>query len=60
MQDNPYVQIFKSLGILTNLDWYTIELNTSISIDQRIYNALAMEQVAAIWFDGNDPQQRFE
>jgi hypothetical protein len=60
MQDNPYVQIFKSLGILTNLDWYTIELNTSIFVDQRIYNALAMEQVAAIWFDGNDPQQRFE
>jgi hypothetical protein len=60
MQHNPYVQAFKSLGTLTNLDCYAIELNTSISVDQRRYNAPAMEQVAAIWFDGNDPQQRFE
>jgi hypothetical protein len=60
MQHNPYVQAFKSLITLTNLDCYAIELNTSISVDQRRYNAPAMEQVAAIWFDGNDPQQRFE
>ena len=48
MQHNPYVQAFKSLGTLTNLDCYAIELNTSISIDQRRYNAPSMEQVAAI------------
>jgi len=56
MRDNPYVQVFKSLGTLSNLDRYSIALNTSISVDQRRYNAPAMEQVAAIWFDGNDPQ----
>ena len=33
MQHNPYVQAFKSLGTLTNLDCYAIELNTSISVD---------------------------
>jgi hypothetical protein len=60
MQHNPYVQAFKSLSTLTNLDCYAIELNTSISDDKRRYNAPAMEQMAAIWFDGNDPQQRFE
>ena len=60
MRDNPYVQVFKSLGTLSNLDSYSIALNTSISVDQRRYNAPAMEHVAAIWFDGNDPQQRFE
>jgi len=60
MQHNPYVQAFKSLGTLTNLDCYAIELNTSIFVDQRRYNAPPMEQVAAIWFDGNDPQQRFD
>ncbi|CAD6218279.1 unnamed protein product [Miscanthus lutarioriparius] len=58
MRDNPYVQVFKSLGTLSNLDSYSIALNTSISVDQRRYNAPTMEQVAAIWFDGNDPQQR--
>jgi hypothetical protein len=60
MQHNPYVHAFKSLGTLTNLDCYAIELNISISVDQRRYNAPAIEQVVAIWFDGNDPQQRFE
>jgi len=28
MQENPYVQVFKSVGTLTNLDCYTIALNT--------------------------------
>ena len=32
MQHHLYVQAFKSLGTLTNLDCYTIELNTSISV----------------------------
>jgi hypothetical protein len=60
MQHNLYVQAFKSLGTLANLDYCAIELNTCISVDQRRYNVPTMEQVAAIWFDGNDPQQRFE
>nr|TKW22381.1 hypothetical protein SEVIR_4G224800v2 [Setaria viridis] len=38
---------------------YTIELNTKISVDQRRYNALKMEQIAAIWVDANDSQHRF-
>ena len=33
MQHNPYVQAFKSLDTLTNLDCYAIELDTSISVD---------------------------
>uniref|UniRef100_K3ZF28 Helitron helicase-like domain-containing protein n=1 Tax=Setaria italica TaxID=4555 RepID=K3ZF28_SETIT len=56
---NPYVQLFIRLGIITNIQEYTIELNTSISVDQKRYNAPAMEQVAAIWVDGNDAQHRF-
>lgn len=57
--NNPYVLAFRSLGQLQNLDNYVIELNTSISVDQRRYNAPAMEQVAAIWLDGNDADRRF-
>jgi hypothetical protein len=60
MQHNQYVQAFKNSSTLTNLDCYAIELNTSVFVDQRRYNAPTVEQVAAIWFDGNDPQQRFE
>jgi hypothetical protein len=52
--------VFTSLGNVHNLDEYTIELNTSIDVDQRRYNAPAMDQVAAIWLDGNDSQKRFD
>ncbi|WVZ49677.1 hypothetical protein U9M48_001014, partial [Paspalum notatum var. saurae] len=60
LQNNPYVQSFKSLGNVGNLEEYNIALNTTISVDQRRFNAPAMEQVAAIWKDGNDPEHRFE
>ena len=51
--------LFKNLGSVPNIVEYNIELNTSISIDQRRYNAPEMDQVAAIWMDGNNPRQRF-
>ncbi|XP_066341099.1 uncharacterized protein [Miscanthus floridulus] len=60
LENNPYVQTFRSLGTLPNLQAYTIALNTKISVDQRRFNAPTMGQVAAIWMDGNDPQHRFE
>ena len=59
LQNNPYVLLFKNLSSVSNIVEYNIELNTSISVDQRRYNAPRMDQVAAIWMDGNDPQQRF-
>ena len=39
---------------MENLDELKIELNASISVDQRRYNAPAMEQVATIRQDGSD------
>ena len=59
LENNPYVHTFRSLGQVANLDEYKIELNTSISVDQRRFNAPAMEQVAAIWQDGTNEQRRF-
>jgi hypothetical protein len=53
---NPYVLAFRNLGQLQNIDNYKIELNTSISVDQRRFNTPAMEQVAAIWEEGTDEQ----
>jgi hypothetical protein len=50
---NPYVQVFTSLGNVQNFVEYTMELITSIDVDQRRYNAPAMDQIAAIWLDGN-------
>ena len=57
---NPYVHSFKRLGDLGSLREYCIELNTSISVDQRRYNAPAENQVAAIWVEGSDQQRYFE
>ena len=45
---------------MQNLDGFKIELNTSISVDQRRYNAPAMEQVDAIWQDGSDERNKFK
>jgi hypothetical protein len=43
-----------------NIEEYKIELNTSISVDQRRFNAPAMDQVAAMWQDGSDEQRKFK
>lgn len=57
--NNPYVHTFKSVGQMENIETYRIELNTSISVDQRRYNAPAAEQVAAIWVDGTGSDRKF-
>ncbi|XP_062179629.1 uncharacterized protein LOC133884291 [Phragmites australis] len=60
LEQNPYVQTFKTVGAVPNLDEYKIELNTDIALDQRRYNAPTASQVAAIWMEGNDPQKCFD
>jgi hypothetical protein len=57
---NPYIHNFKILGQSGNIEEYKIELNTSISVDQRRFNAPAMDQVAAIWKDGSDEHRKFK
>jgi len=37
LADNPYVQTFKRVGAIPNLDDYVIELNTNVTPDQRRY-----------------------
>ena len=60
LENNLYVRFFRSVGQMQNLDELKIELNTSISVDQRRYNAPAMDQVAAIWQDGSDERNKFK
>ncbi|EEE56892.1 hypothetical protein OsJ_06543 [Oryza sativa Japonica Group] len=52
---NPYVQTFKRVGSMPNLDDYMIELNTNVTPDQRRYNAPTASQVATIRLEGDDP-----
>uniref|UniRef100_A0A453ESU7 Helitron helicase-like domain-containing protein n=1 Tax=Aegilops tauschii subsp. strangulata TaxID=200361 RepID=A0A453ESU7_AEGTS len=60
LEHNPYAQVFKSLGVVPNLDEYRISLNTDIKLDQRRYNAPTTSQVAATWVEGSDPQKTFD
>ena len=60
LKDNPYVQVFKSMGSVPNTEEYKISLNTDIRLDQRRYNAPTASQVAAMWVEGNDPQNTFD
>jgi hypothetical protein len=60
LEDNPYVQTFKSIGSVPNLEEYRISLNTDIRLDQRRYNAPTASQVAAMWVEGSDPQNTFD
>ena len=60
LENNLYVHVFRSVGQMQNLDELKIELNTSIFVDQRRYNALTMDQVAAIWQDGSDEKNKFK
>ena len=57
LENNPYVRVF---SWIQNFDEYKIELNTTISVDQRRYNAPATKQVAAIWQDGSDENNKFK
>ncbi|PKU86419.1 hypothetical protein MA16_Dca025242 [Dendrobium catenatum] len=52
LSGNPYAQFFRSLsnrGILENLQ---IHIRSDVRVDQRVYNAPTMSQVAAIWIEG--------
>jgi len=60
LENNSYVRVFRTEGQMENLDELKTELNTSISFDQRRYNAPAMDQVAAIWQDGSDEKNKFK
>ncbi|KAM3206336.1 hypothetical protein ACQJBY_061802 [Aegilops geniculata] len=60
LENNPYVETFKSLGSVPDLAEYKITLNTNIKLDQRWYNAPTASQVAAMWVEGTDPQHTFD
>ncbi|XP_019198955.1 PREDICTED: uncharacterized protein LOC109192706 [Ipomoea nil] len=52
---NPYARFFRSLKDVVHSDEFSICLNSSPSLDQRVYNTPTTSQVAAVWieeFDG--------
>lgn len=52
---NPYCQFFRTIGSVPNLEDHKIKINCDPGLDQRIYNAPSVSQVAAMWVtDGSD------
>ncbi|XP_028552578.1 uncharacterized protein LOC114580151 [Dendrobium catenatum] len=50
---NPYAQFFRSLNNRDLLENLQIYIRSDVRIDQRVYNAHIVSQVAAIWIEGD-------
>ncbi|KAH0652401.1 hypothetical protein KY289_030079 [Solanum tuberosum] len=60
MEGNPYAEFFSRLKEHTNLQNLQVRITANASLDQRVYNKSSVDQVAAIWVDGNNPNTPFE
>ncbi|XP_031125091.1 uncharacterized protein LOC116027528 [Ipomoea triloba] len=54
MSCNPYANFFRSLKDVVHSDDFSILLNSSPSLDQRLYNSPTASQVAAVWIEDYD------
>ncbi|XP_015167740.1 uncharacterized protein [Solanum tuberosum] len=60
MERNPYAKFFSQLKEHTSFQNMEIRIAANASLDQRVYNKPSVDQVAAIWVDGNNPNIPFE
>lgn len=54
MRNNPYANFLRTLEH-RELENYVIRIRSDVKLDQRVYNAPTVDQVAAIWIEGNNP-----
>ncbi|XP_042499693.1 uncharacterized protein LOC122077857 [Macadamia integrifolia] len=54
---NPYARFFKSLKDVHLLENNEIIITSDVHLDQRVYNLPSVDQVAAIWVEGNNPHR---
>jgi len=60
MEGNPYAQIFRQLKDQSSFHNLQLRIVANASLDQRVYNTPSVNQVAAIWIDGNNPNIPFD
>ena len=53
---NPYSTFFRGLQNLPNIDNYKIVLQSSLAVDQKVFNKPTISQVGAIWADNCDSE----
>ncbi|XP_049346841.1 uncharacterized protein LOC125811408 [Solanum verrucosum] len=60
MEQNPYAEFFTQLKHHSSFENIVIRIAANASLDQRVYYKPSVDQVAAIWVDGNNPNILFE
>ncbi|KAK9126007.1 hypothetical protein Scep_014853 [Stephania cephalantha] len=50
---NPYASFFRNLENKEDLEDHVVQLVSSVSLDQRVFNMPTTSQVAAIWIEDN-------
>ncbi|KAK4371836.1 hypothetical protein RND71_007220 [Anisodus tanguticus] len=60
MDENPYGQFFKQLKDHSTFQNLQLRIAANATLDQRVYNSPSIDQVAAIWIDGNNANILFE
>ncbi|KAG5560902.1 hypothetical protein RHGRI_004059 [Rhododendron griersonianum] len=59
LSENPYAQVLHTLE-KRPLESYRIHIQSSVKLDQRVYNSPSVDQVAGIWIEGNNANVPFE
>ena len=54
LKNNPYAKIIRSLKDLQSIEDAHGHLTPNVQVDQRVYNLPGVNQVAAIWIEGNN------
>ncbi|KAG5561398.1 hypothetical protein RHGRI_004432 [Rhododendron griersonianum] len=57
--ENPYAQVLRTLENRP-VDSDRILIQSSVKLDQRVYNSPSADQVAGIWIEGNITNEPFE
>ncbi|XP_019242637.1 PREDICTED: uncharacterized protein LOC109222777, partial [Nicotiana attenuata] len=60
MDGNPYAQFFCQLKDHSSFQDLQIRIAANATLDQRVYNKSSVDQIAAIWIDGNNPNVPFD
>lgn len=54
LEENPYSRIFRRLEEYSAMENVQLQISKDVNLDQRLYNSPAVDQVAAIWVEGNN------
>ncbi|XP_075108897.1 uncharacterized protein LOC142180730 [Nicotiana tabacum] len=60
MDGNPYAQFLCQLKDHSSFQDLQIRIAANATLDQRVYNKPSVDQIAAIWVDGNNPNVSFD